>query len=239
MNTTETGRSMLSNEMDKQVTSPEKSSRSLWAVSMCSLVAIASLSAVLYADRTRIAQLEEELSRSHEVLNKPEVMQRVLALAQVDGSSGSVSGSSASISGSSASISGSSGSMSGSSSHISGSSSSSSSTSRSSSTSISGDLSYSSSTTVDVNVSGAKMSTHTLEEDIVIIQEFSASLHDTLMRLDKRITTIDAEWQTSQASFTHLESDVDILISETDQIKIDVTTLMNNYDSLYIDIEAQ
>ena len=203
MNTTETGRSMLSGEMDKQVTSPEKSSRSLWAVSMCSLVAIASLSAVLYADRARIAQLEAELSNTHEVLSRPEVMQRVLALAQVDGSSSSasmsggsasISGSSTSISGGSASMSGSAGSAHGSSSHISKSSSSTSSTSTSTSTSVSGDLSYSSSTTLDVNISGGKMSTHTLEEDILIIQDFSASLHDTLMRLDKRIRTIDAEW---------------------------------------------
>ena len=133
MNTAEAGRSMLSGEMEKQVTSPEKSSRSLWAVSMCSLVAIASLSAVLYADRTRIAQLEAELSNTHEVLSRPEVMQRVLALAQVDGSSSSasmsggsasMSGSSTSISGGSASMSGSSGSAHGSSSHISGGSSS-------------------------------------------------------------------------------------------------------------------
>ena len=195
--------SMLSGDMEKQVTSPEKSSRSLWAVSMCSLVAIASLSAVLYADRARIAQLEAELSNTHEVLSRPEVMQRVLALAQVDGSSSSasmsggsasISGSSTSISGGSASMSGSAGSAHGSSSHISKSSSSTSSTSTSTSTSVSGDLSYSSSTTLDVNISGGKMSTHTLEEDILIIQEFSASLHDTLMRLDKRIRTIDAEW---------------------------------------------
>ena len=133
MNTAEAGRSMLSREMEKQVTSPEKSSRSLWAVSMCSLVAIASLSAVLYADRARIAQLEAELSNTHEVLSRPEVMQRVLALAQVDGSSSSasmsggsasMSGSSTSISGGSASMSGSSGSAHGSSSHISGGSSS-------------------------------------------------------------------------------------------------------------------
>ena len=200
MNTAE---SMLSGDMEKQVTSPEKSSRSLWAVSMCSLVAIASLSAVLYADRARIAQLEAELSNTHEVLSRPEVMQRVLALAQVDGSSSSasmsggsasISGSSTSISGGSASMSGSAGSAHGSSSHISKSSSSTSSTSTSTSTSVSGDLSYSSSTTLDVNISGGKMSTHTLEEDILIIQEFSASLHDTLMRLDKRIRTIDAEW---------------------------------------------
>ena len=195
--------SMLSGDMEKQVTSPEKSSRSLWAVSMCSLVAIASLSAVLYADRARIAQLEAELSNTHEVLSRPEVMQRVLALAQVDGSSSSasmsggsasISGSSTSISGGSASMSGSAGSAHGSSSHISSSSSSTSSTSTSTSTSVSGDLSYSSSTTLDVNISGGKMSTHTLEEDILIIQDFSASLHDTLMRLDKRIRTIDAEW---------------------------------------------
>ena len=200
MNTAE---SMLSGDMEKQVTSPEKSSRSLWAVSMCSLVAIASLSAVLYADRARIAQLEAELSNTHEVLSRPEVMQRVLALAQVDGSSSSasmsggsasISGSSTSISGGSASMSGSAGSAHGSSSHISKSSSSTSSTSTSTSTSVSGDLSYSSSTTLDVNISGGKMSTHTLEEDILIIQDFSASLHDTLMRLDKRIRTIDAEW---------------------------------------------
>jgi len=200
MNTAE---SMLSRDMEKQVTSPEKSSRSLWAVSMCSLVAIASLSAVLYADRARIAQLEAELSNTHEVLSRPEVMQRVLALAQVDGSSSSasmsggsasISGSSTSISGGSASMSGSAGSAHGSSSHISSSSSSTSSTSTSTSTSVSGDLSYSSSTTLDVNISGGKMSTHTLEEDILIIQDFSASLHDTLMRLDKRIRTIDAEW---------------------------------------------
>ena len=200
MNTAE---SMLSGDMEKQVTSPEKSSRSLWAVSMCSLVAIASLSAVLYADRARIAQLEAELSNTHEVLSRPEVMQRVLALAQVDGSSSSasmsggsasISGSSTSISGGSASMSGSAGSAHGSSSHISSSSSSTSSTSTSTSTSVSGDLSYSSSTTLDVNISGGKMSTHTLEEDILIIQDFSASLHDTLMRLDKRIRTIDAEW---------------------------------------------
>ena len=83
------------------------------------------------------------------------------------------------------------------------------------------------------------MSEHTFKEDLQIIHDFSASLHDTLMRLNKKIVEIDVEWQTSQADFTHLEADVDILIKETDQIKIDVTTLMNNYDDLYIDIQAQ
>ena len=94
MNSTDTNRSMLTGEQIEQT--KEKSSRSLWGVSMCSLVAIASLSAVLYADRTRIAQLEEELSNTHSVLSRPEVMNRVLALAQVSGSSTSVSGGSVS-----------------------------------------------------------------------------------------------------------------------------------------------
>ena len=94
MNSTDTNRSMLTGEQIEQT--KEKSSRSLWGVSMCSLVAIASLSAVLYADRTRIAQLEEELSNTHSVLSRPEVMNRVLALAQVSGSSTSISGGSVS-----------------------------------------------------------------------------------------------------------------------------------------------
>ena len=256
MDTTEAGRSMLTGEIE--ATSPKAgSSRSLWAVSMCSLVAVASLSAVLYADRTRIAQLEQELNNSHEVLSRPEVMQRVLALAQVDGASIEASGSSTSISGGSASISGgsasaggasasgsisggsSSSSFSGSSTSFEASQSSSSSSSTATSVDAKADISYSSHTSVDINISGAKMSEHTFKEDLQIIHDFSASLHDTLMRLNKKIVEIDVEWQTSQADFTHLEADVDILIKETDQIKIDVTTLMNNYDDLYIDIQAQ
>ena len=79
----ETGRSMLTGELTKATAEQEKSNRALWAVSMTSLVAIASLSAVLYADRTRIAQLENELASTHSVLNRPEVMNRVLSLAEV------------------------------------------------------------------------------------------------------------------------------------------------------------
>lgn len=99
----DTGRSMLTGELTKTpVTSltQDKSSRTLWAVSMCSLVAIGSLSAVLYADRTRIAQLENELASTHSILNRPEVMNRVLAMSQVSGSSSSSSSSSVSFSGS-------------------------------------------------------------------------------------------------------------------------------------------
>ena len=36
-----------------------------------------------------------------------------------------------------------------------------------------------------------------------------------------------------------LETDVDILINKTDDIKIDVSYLMNSYDALYIDIQNQ
>jgi chromosome segregation ATPase len=97
-NAADAGRSMLTGETVKEVTktsviSPDKSSRSLWAVSMCSLVAVASLSCVLVADRSRIAQLEAELAATHEnrhlidSLNRPEVMQRVLSLAQTSSSS--------------------------------------------------------------------------------------------------------------------------------------------------------
>lgn len=36
-----------------------------------------------------------------------------------------------------------------------------------------------------------------------------------------------------------LEKDVDILITKTDELKIEVSTLMNNYDDLYVDIKNQ
>ena len=36
-----------------------------------------------------------------------------------------------------------------------------------------------------------------------------------------------------------LETDVDILITKTDELKIEVSTLMNNYDDLYVDIKNQ
>ena len=223
------GRSMLTGELTKApVTSTkDNSSRTLWAVSCVSLIAIASLSAVLYADRTRIAQLEHELASTHSILNRPEVMNRVMAMT-VSGSGSSTSSSSTSVhaSGSKSSSSSSSisysGSKSGSSTssssisasgHSSGSSSSSISGSKSGSTSVEVDKS---STTIEYssNNSGKASGSYSnasfeanladLKIDQEVINDFSDSLHDTLMRLDARITAIGNDWNSQSSSITIL-----------------------------------
>lgn len=221
---------MLTGELSKTpVTSltQDKSSRTLWAVSCVSLIAIASLSAVLYADRTRIAQLEHELASTHSILNRPEVMNRVMAMT-VSGSGSSTSSSSTSIqaSGSKSSTSSSSvsysGSKSGSSSssssisasgHSSGSSSISASGSKSGSTSVEVDKS---STTIEYssNNSGKASGSYSsasfeanladLKIDQEVINDFSDSLHDTLERLDARITAIGNDWNSQSSSITIL-----------------------------------
>ena len=225
------GRSMLTGELTKApVTSTkDNSSRTLWAVSCVSLIAIASLSAVLYADRTRIAQLEHELASTHSILNRPEVMNRVMAMT-VSGSGSSTSSSSTSVhaSGSKSSSSSSSISYSGSKSGSSTSSSSISASghsSGSSSSSISASGSKSGSTSVEVdkssttieyssNNSGKASGSYSnasfeanladLKIDQEVINDFSDSLHDTLERLDARITAIGNDWNSQSSSITIL-----------------------------------
>ena len=188
------GRSMLTGESGaKTVISQEKSSRALWAVSMCSLIAVASLSCILVADRQRIAQLEAELassshnSRLMDSLNRPEVMQRVLALSQTSTSTKTVNV----------------------------------------------DLSQTKTTAT----SCADNEILTEEQNHQIIDAFSTSLHDTLLLLDQRITTVNSSWASSQTDITQLQTDVDELFVSTDDIKINVTTLMNNYDDLNAQVD--
>ena len=66
--------------LKQSVSTHESRSRALWAVSMTSLVAIASLSFVLISDRSKIADLESMLEAQ---LNEPMPMQSVLSLAAV------------------------------------------------------------------------------------------------------------------------------------------------------------
>jgi len=96
------GISMITGEPVKAV-AQEKSSRALWAVSLTSLVAIASLSYVLVTDRQRIVAMEAELNKPDSLfdgLNSPEVMQRVLALSQVNSSTSASSSKTVDLSGS-------------------------------------------------------------------------------------------------------------------------------------------
>lgn len=93
------GISMITGEPVKAPVAQEKSSRALWAVSLTSLVAIASLSYVLVTDRQRIVAMEAELNKPEDHsslfdgLNSPEVMQRVLAMSQIPKSSTTTSSS--------------------------------------------------------------------------------------------------------------------------------------------------
>ena len=75
--------------------------------------------------------------------------------------------------------------------------------------------------------------------DQEVINDFSDSLHDTLERLDARITAIGDDWSSQSSSITILQTDIDVLTVDTDQLKIDVTTLMNNYDDLSVQIDNQ
>ena len=69
------------------VLSSKTNRRSLWAVSMCSLVAIASLSYAIVSDHNRISQIAEKLA--HRRADRADPLQRVLALAQVQSSASS------------------------------------------------------------------------------------------------------------------------------------------------------
>lgn len=93
----ESGDSIAKIEEETQkipVLSSKTNRRSLWAVSMCSLVAIASLSFAIVSDHNRISQIAEKLAQRR--ADRADPLQRVLALAQVQSSasySASLSGS--------------------------------------------------------------------------------------------------------------------------------------------------
>lgn len=96
-------------------------------------------------------------------------------------------------------------------------------------------MDYSSNTDVNINIErDHEQSSYTLEEDIQIVADFSASLHDTLLRLDKRISVIDKEWSYAQSSYTSLNAEVNILEKSTTELEIEVASLNANYQSLYV-----